>query len=231
MGKLITLPDGSYAVQADYDAKALPILRSLPGARWDAHLLVRRVSSREADLPLIAEKMAELGYSVEPTILVKITKLAKADEEIIEQQASDPRLYPFQRAGVAWLSKRRNALLSDEMGLGKTIQVLCALPQNAAAMVVCPASLKRNWANECLQWRPDLQPAVLEGKKSFQVPEPGQLIILNYDILPDEIGSLPNGTILIADEAAATKNRKAKRTQRFQKLAQAVAAAGGKIGC
>ena len=45
------------------------------------------------------------------------------------------RLYPYQRAGVAWMARLwqmgHGGILADEMGLGKTIQV-CALLNGAA---------------------------------------------------------------------------------------------------
>ena len=60
-------------------------------------------------------------------------------------------LFPHQIEGVAFLLGRRRAILADDMGLGKTRQAIVALRHAAPDgpyLVVCPASVKRNWARE-----------------------------------------------------------------------------------
>lgn len=58
-------------------------------------------------------------------------------------------LYPHQQAGVEFLARRGRAILGDDMG--KTRQAVVALRQgapNGAFLIICPASLKLNWARE-----------------------------------------------------------------------------------
>lgn len=161
-------------------------------------------------------------------------------------RAQGLKLYPFQEAGVAWLAPRRAALLADEMGLGKTIQALLASPADSPLLVVCPAVVKGVWLKETIRWRPDLAPVVLKGRGSFRWPGAGELIILNYDILPPTAAEInaaagdnplappptrpgpPPGLTLIADECHALKSRQAKRTGRFRALAKSVRDAGGR---
>src|ERR671925_2291587 len=60
-------------------------------------------------------------------------------------------LFPHQIEGVAFLLGRRRAILADDMGLGKTRQAIVSLRHLApegSRLVVCPASVKRNWARE-----------------------------------------------------------------------------------
>lgn len=66
-----------------------------------------------------------------------------------------------------------------------TIQALVALPANVPCIVICPASIKGNWVGEIEKCRPHLKPKVLEGRDSFYWPKPGEMLITNYDILPD----------------------------------------------
>ena len=162
---------------------------------------------------------------------------AAADENArqaaVEIAARGLALYPFQGDGARWMRERaradKNALLADQMGLGKTIQALAALPENAAVIVVCPASVKLNWRNEIRAWRPDLDPVVLRGKGTFRAPNAGQVVILNYDITPespDRLTFLP-GTTLIVDEAHMVKTRTAGRTIRVRMLTAALSAVKG----
>ena len=60
-------------------------------------------------------------------------------------------LFPHQIEGVAFLLGRRRAILADDMGLGKTRQAIVAMRHAAPRgpyLVVCPASVKHNWARE-----------------------------------------------------------------------------------
>src|SRR5919109_2792030 len=60
-------------------------------------------------------------------------------------------LFPHQVEGVAFLLGRRRAILADDMGLGKTRQAIVSLRHLAPEgpyLIVCPASVKRNWARE-----------------------------------------------------------------------------------
>ena len=60
-------------------------------------------------------------------------------------------LFPHQVEGIAFLLGRRRALLADDMGLGKTRQSILAMVEaepEGPYLIVCPASIKRNWARE-----------------------------------------------------------------------------------
>lgn len=94
-------------------------------------------------------------------------------------------LFPYQRTGALWLARGHGRLLADDMGLGKTVVALVALPASAAVVVVCPSSMKGDWLGHTREWRPSLRPMELNGKNSFRWPAPGEVLITNYDILPD----------------------------------------------
>lgn len=140
-------------------------------------------------------------------------------------------LFPFQKVGVRWLASKMAALLGDEMGLGKTIQTLIALPAKGGVIVICPAVAKGVWQREAAKWRPDLRVTVLSGRGSFRWPEPGEMIIINYDILPKEfVGDAPEGTSLIADEAHMLKGGlKVQRSVKFRNLSQKVFDQKGRV--
>ena len=159
--------------------------------------------------------------------------LDKADERAAAVDAllaeRGHSLYSYQRTGVRWLAKRPSGLLGDDMGLGKTLQALVAAPEGAPILVVCPAVAKGVWVREAQAWRSDLEAVALKGRKSFRWPEAGEMVVINYDILPPECGKAPDGIVLIADEAHAVKNGKAARTKRFRAISKAVREAAGRV--
>lgn len=127
-------------------------------------------------------------------------------------------LYPYQVQGAEYLRKRKRAFLFDDPGLGKSTQALAALPIAARAIVVCPASVKSVWANECKVVRPDLSTSVLSGRSSFRFPQVGEIVILNPEILPERPPPEVKGCILIGDEAQAFKTTTTKRSRAFRML-------------
>jgi SWI/SNF-related matrix-associated actin-dependent regulator 1 of chromatin subfamily A len=135
-------------------------------------------------------------------------------------------LYPFQKRDILWMSSRKRVVNCNEMGLGKTVEALCAIPEGAAVWVVCPKVAKGVWKREARFWRPDLTPVVLNGMGSFRWPKPGEIVITNYELLPESPGLLPkeirDAIFVIADEAHKLKNYKSLRNMRFSKIAEQV---------
>src|SRR4029079_11009697 len=75
-------------------------------------------------------------------------------------------LFPHQIDGVAFLLGRRRAILADDMGLGKTRQAIVSLRHltpDGPRLVVCPASVKRNWVREIEVVAADASVLVIEG--------------------------------------------------------------------
>jgi SWI/SNF-related matrix-associated actin-dependent regulator 1 of chromatin subfamily A len=109
------------------------------------------------------------------------------------------------------------ALLADEMGLGKTIQSIAYMlenPHKQPTLVICPASLKWNWADEIKMWAPDKTFNVIEGKNcSFEnLPD---FTIINYEILKKHQDSIIQAGFksIICDEIHLIKNSAAIRTK------------------
>jgi SNF2 family DNA or RNA helicase len=82
----------------------------------------------------------------------------------------DPRLYPFQRAGVAFLALAQQALLADDMGNGKSCQTIFALKRLAdhghsvfPVCLIAPNSTKGQWAAEWERWWPGTRVVVVDG--------------------------------------------------------------------
>ncbi len=130
--------------------------------------------------------------------------------------APEPLEYmPFQKAGIAYATKRKATLIADEMGLGKTIQAIGIInmaPGVRNVVVVCPASLKINWQRELEKW---LTLPLSIGVCNGTVPD-ADILITNYE----QLSKLPPRPLdlLIVDEAHYAKNPKAQRTKLVKAL-------------
>src|SRR5688500_14789443 len=94
-------------------------------------------------------------------------------------------LFPHQVEGLAFLLGRRRAILADDMGLGKTRQSIVALTEAAPTgpwLVVCPASVKRNWVREILAARPH-DTVQIVGPADPPAPGYTGWVVINYDLL------------------------------------------------
>lgn len=89
-------------------------------------------------------------------------EVARAPEQKVTRERPPreipEKFFPFQREGVSWLDQVGSGILAFEQGLGKTCTSIVAA--DAPVLVVCPASLRVNWAREVGMWRPDLTVAV-----------------------------------------------------------------------
>jgi SWI/SNF-related matrix-associated actin-dependent regulator 1 of chromatin subfamily A len=195
-------------------------------------------------VPALVRALTTVGF--EPMCSPELDAVVKADTAaaMSDSHAAEARsaavdealrakglaLYPFQKSGVAWLAPRKAGLLADEMGLGKTVQAILALPDGAPVLVVAPAVAKGVWRREFAKWRPEFTVRMLSGRGSFAWPVQGEVVIVNYDILPATLSQdLLPGTVVIADEAHALKNSKAQRTRKFRAISEAVRKAGGRV--
>lgn len=215
---------------------------SSAGARYD-----RAAGGQTAaveDLPGLIAAITGAGFQarVSPGLAAAAAAAAREAEEA--EEAADRRiraaqdtlrargltLFSHQVDGIRWLSGRTSAILADEMGCGKTAQTLLALPDRAPVVVVCPAVAKGVWRTEAGRWRPEFSVEILAGRKSFRWPAPGEIVVLNYDILPAAVPpDAPAGLVVVADECQRCKNPKAATTARFRALARIALANSGKV--
>jgi SWI/SNF-related matrix-associated actin-dependent regulator of chromatin subfamily A-like protein 1 len=138
-------------------------------------------------------------------------------------------LFPHQVEGVAFLLRRRRAILADDMGLGKTRQAITALRVESRGpnLVVCPASVKRNWEREILVVRPDDAVRVVAGRAD-DGDWNADWVVVNYDILAahlDRLAATPWQGIVF-DEAHYLKNHDSQRSRHCRRI---VAAAGDPV--
>ncbi|OQE22325.1 hypothetical protein PENSTE_c010G02402 [Penicillium steckii] len=89
-------------------------------------------------------------------------------------------LFSYQRTGVQWLwelhQQSVGGIIGDEMGLGKTIQAIAYLASlhhsdmlNKPAIIVCPATLMKQWVNEFHRWWPPFRVSILHSSGSGMI--------------------------------------------------------------
>jgi len=252
-----------------YDPEAVPLIKSMPGARFNPENLPRdkvywAVSIKPADLPRVIEVAEQLKLEI-PEVLREKAATGTEESRAAVARASaicsnGKTLFGFQTEGVKALALHNRFFLADDMGLGKTVQAIVALPDGERVIVICPAAVKYNWRDEIQMWRPSYRVTICSGKDEtvakaladgkttkavpFRIPEPGEIIIVNYDILPTYLTPTKDSgkksktrnkpilvadltpekekalseTTVIGDEFHLVKNYKAARSQKVQQL-------------
>lgn len=131
------------------------------------------------------------------------------------------RLFPYQTEGVAFLASRGRALLADDMGLGKTIQAIAAaswLTDHSGVntiLVICPASLKHQWAREIEKFSSKSVQIIQGAAKDRAVQYRADCLfhIVNYELVLRDLSVINetlNPDLLILDEAQRIKNWRTK---------------------
>ncbi|CDR47340.1 CYFA0S31e00562g1_1 [Cyberlindnera fabianii] len=168
-----------------------------------------------------------------------------ADVPVVIDPKLSKILRPHQVEGVKFLyrcvsglidPRAKGCIMADEMGLGKTLQCITLMwtllkqgPRGKKsidkAIVVCPSSLVRNWANELVKWLGEgaITPLALDGKttkaselvsalqqwslaKGRNVVRP--VLIVSYETLRRNVEHLKGCEVglLLADEGHRLKN-------------------------
>ncbi|KAJ9134781.1 DNA repair protein rhp54 [Pleurostoma richardsiae] len=200
------------------------------------------------------EKAAEAPKIDEPLVHKSLAEILGIKKKVEGEHPRvpvviDPRLAkvlrPHQIEGVKFMyrcvtgmidEKANGCIMADEMGLGKTLQCITLLwtllkqsPDAGKttiqkAIVACPSSLVRNWANELTKWlgADAITPFAIDGKASKEeltrqlrqwaiasgraVTRP--VIIVSYETLRLNVEELKNTSIglMLCDEGHRLKN-------------------------
>jgi SNF2 family DNA or RNA helicase len=184
----------------------------------------------------------ELQAATFNTALARITGTDAADADLIEDfvspelrqkiealpfdaslMKSDLRFY--QLFGAKYTIHQERAIIGDEMGLGKTIQALAVCAHLATKgqrrfLVVCPASVVPNWANE-IRKHTGLQSFSLHGagrdNETRKWLRRGGIAVTTFNTI-DRLTVLKQHrdielALLVVDEAHYIKNPVAQRTK------------------
>jgi SNF2 family DNA or RNA helicase len=197
--------EGSIAVALDYHDRHL--IKSIPGARWSDTGYWRLPISWASCVALrgvfgdrleVGDALREWAWNEHADRIGPSMALRNAIES-----DGDERLFPPQRAGVAWLRATKRGLLGDPMGTGKTRQLLLAIPDDGwPALVVTPNGVRTSWRKEVEKLELDVEVRILDGsaakrKKSLEGIEDGDrvLVVVNWEALRTMSRLAPFGSI------------------------------------
>lgn len=133
----------------------------------------------------------------------------------------DQELWPFQKASLAYALRRSHTLIGDQPGLGKTNTaiVFCNEVRAKRVLVICPASIRRQWAARIWDWstrpRPFTIHPIMHSRNG--VHPTAAWTITSYELArTPAIGSaLAKGLydVVILDEAHYLKTSDSRRTR------------------
>jgi SWI/SNF-related matrix-associated actin-dependent regulator 1 of chromatin subfamily A len=207
-------PDGKH-IRLDVEYRYKELCKSIPGSSWSASDQIWRVplswstclalrSTFRNDL-IIADDLGEWATNLLNTRISPANSLRELEQF---DSLTNSDLFPHQQAGVEFLKTARRALLADEPGLGKTAQAIRAIKELKdsgedvfPALIVCPNTLKKNWAREFSRWWPEVTTQVIKGtstqrKKQFETP--ADIYIINWESLRSHSRLAPYGSVALA---------------------------------
>lgn len=222
----VDLADGTILIHSEQSDRDK--IRQVPGARWD-----RESALWLAPLSWTTCKMLRAVFGDRLTITEALSKWAwneyqerilpsmKVREMALDPEAWGGERYGFQPPASEFLATARQAILADEMGTGKTKQTIDALEllgdKAYPALVVCPASVKRNWRREFERFAPGRRVAVLEGpakKRREILAGEWDVLVMNFDLLRHHSKLAPFGSVALRRCAECGGDREAGVSER-----------------
>lgn len=196
------------------------LIKEIPGSRWSATEKVWTVPLTWAACLQLRGQFGDnltVGPLLDEWSRAELTRRVQPARELrtkIERTVGYPdALYDFQTSGVEFLIRSEGALLSDDMGLGKTAQLLATLQRlididpgvALPALVICPNSVKRGWADQVTKWGTQVTPYVVTGSAAQRrkllteaKTDPSALVIINLEAVRQFSRLAPYGSTNLA---------------------------------
>lgn len=203
--KYYRMKDGSFVHLND---SSLDMLSELMQA---AHIRPKDFAKGKIRLPmyraLYLDKMLEeneSAYSGRDSYFRNIAEGFRTaqDADFKEPERLSKVMRGYQKNGYRWLRMLETwqfgGILADDMGLGKTLQVIAVLlaakqeGKEGTSLVVAPASLVYNWAEELERFAPELSVSLITGTQEERREKIGawresDVLVTSYDLLKRDI--------------------------------------------
>ncbi len=177
---------------------------------------------------LYMDKLLEENADIYNTRDSRFKKMVKNFKTISDADFEEPKslshiLRGYQKNGFKWLKTLEaygfGGILADDMGLGKTLQMIAVLlaakqeGQKGTSLIVSPASLVYNWAEELRRFAPALRVGIIAGSQEARQEriadsDSYDVLLTSYDLLKRDIGGYEGKRFLyhVIDEAQYIKN-------------------------
>ena len=216
------------------DAKVARILRPLVNvpivALTDLLERVRKLERLGEDVAIHpdAEEFIEQRLMLERLQRRSAEIRADPAEHELRRNLLKVELRPYQLDGIAFAVGAGRAVLADDMGLGKTIQAIGTAELLARevgierVLIVCPASVKSQWAAEIERFC-TREAQVILGTAQSRAEQYGEkrfFTICNYEQVLRDILSIERESwdLIVLDEGQRIKNWEAKTSQVIKQL-------------
>lgn len=243
--------NGMFAVKVLYNAACVLALKDIEGRRYDpgskawwfpVHTLYEVANAVRPYFPAVADRLEKSPRFQEIRDQIAMTKMS-----VEMSYATDAKDFPiphpnkldyfgYQYAGIKFAhtlfsAGKGGCLIGDDMGVGKTIQFLGFVNKVSETtktfprtLLICPASLKRNWQREARTWllkHPSI--LVVESTTPDFYIKRHNFVIINYDILKKHFATLfdIDWEVIGMDEAHYIKSKDAQRSKACRVLAHA----------
>ncbi|XP_059152486.1 SWI/SNF-related matrix-associated actin-dependent regulator of chromatin subfamily A-like protein 1 [Physella acuta] len=154
------------------------------------------------------------GSPIEEEEIIPEADLSSVDGCLVQT------LLPFQRHGInVAIHRNGKLLLADDMGLGKTLQAICIAcyyRKEWPLLVVCPSSVRFDWAQQICKWLPSVAACDVNVIETTKMSATSGLVnIISYDLLSRKGSEIPVDffKVIIMDESHFLKNAKTARTR------------------
>jgi SNF2 family DNA or RNA helicase len=198
--------------------------RVLPEEDVKDFLLFIRDAGRYPSIKIRPEVEEKVRRAWEQEMLRTVEKDEKLDFSLLKTE-----LFPYQREGVQFATFREGAILADEMGLGKTIQAIATAVMKKKlfgfkkCLIICPASLKEQWAREIERFSHE-SAEIVQGmparRRDTYRNNDAYFIIANYETVLRDVGEMNRmqPEFIVLDEAQRIKNFSTVTAQNIKRL-------------